>query len=237
MSKAGRQFDATKHFDEKRANVYEAKIRRIVPGYEVMHDLSLNLLHHALPAEADILVVGAGTGQEALTYARAHPGWRITGVDPTEKMLAVARDRVGAQGLSDRIDLHLGKVEDLPDTPGFDAATSILVMQFLPDNGGKKEYLARISRRLKPGARFIIIDLVGEPSSPEFAMLLSAWESRQRFTGEDAEEVDKDFAHIRRDLQFIPEERMMALLREAGFGQVQKFFQSYLFSGWIAERR
>lgn len=236
MSKSSQQFDATKHFDEKRANVYESKIRRIVPGYEVMHDLSLNLLHHALPVSADILVVGAGTGQEALTYAGAHSSWRITGVDPTEKMLAVARERVQKQGLADRISLHLGKVEELPDTPCFDAATSILVMQFLPDNGAKKEFLAQISRRLKPGGRFIVIDLVGDPASQQFAMLLSAWESRQRFTGEDAEEVDKDFAHIRRDLQFITEERMAALLQEAGFGTVNKFFQSYLFSGWIGER-
>lgn len=229
--------DATKHFDEKRANVYKAKIRRIVPGYEVMHDLSLNLLYKALPADAGILVVGAGTGQEALTYALAHPSWRITGVDPTEKMLAVAREQVEAQGLSERIGLHLGKVEELPDTPGFDAATSILVMQFLPDNGAKKEFLAHTSRRLKPGGRFIVIDLVGDAASPEFAMLLSAWESRQRFMGEDAEEVQKDFAHIRRDLQFIPEERMVALLREVGFAAVNKFCQSYLFSGWIAEKR
>ena len=69
MKEEERKFDATKHFDEKRANAYETKIRRIVPGYEVMHDLSLNLLHNYLPSNANILVSGAGTGQEVLSYS------------------------------------------------------------------------------------------------------------------------------------------------------------------------
>lgn len=231
------QFDATKHFDAKRANAYEAKIRRIVPGYEAMHDLSLHLLLNALPAQANILVSGAGTGHEILSYTQANPAWRITGVDPTEKMLSVAVERVKEQGVSERVSLKQGEAKDLPPGPCFEAATSILVMQFIPDDGAKKEYLVELSSRLQPGAKFIIIDLVGDKTTPAFGLLLSAWEARQLRMDKDKEEVGKDFAHIRRDIQFIPEERMHALLQEAGFQEIHKFFQSYLFSGWIAEKR
>lgn len=236
MEDGGQSFDVTKHFDETRANGYESKIRRIVPGYEVMHDLSLNLLRTYLPSHANILVSGAGTGHEVLSYSLANPTWKITGVDPTEKMLSVAIERVNRKGLSDRIHLQQGYVEDLPSASYFDAATSILVMQFIPDDGSKKEYLSAIGTRLKSGAKFIIIDLVGDKTTHEFSMFLSTWEARQLLMGEDNEEVKKDFDHIRRDLQFITETRMNDLLQEVGFREIHKFFQSYLFSGWIAEK-
>jgi len=237
MAEGKQQFDVTAHFSAKRANAYEEKIRRIVPGYEVMHDLSLNLLRNYLPHQAKILVAGAGTGQEVISYAQANPAWQITGVDPTEKMLSVAEERVEALGLQARIHLKLGKVQDLPSGPGFAAATSILVMQFIPDDGAKRDYLTEISSRLQAGGKFIIIDLVGDKTSPEFAMLLSTWKARQLHREEDKEEVEKDFEHIRRDLQFITENRMNDLLTGAGFHEIHKFFQSYLFSGWVAERR
>ncbi|MCB2184435.1 MAG: class I SAM-dependent methyltransferase [Desulfobulbaceae bacterium] len=236
MEKVGRKFDATEHFNEKRANVYESKIRRMVPGYEAMHDLSLNLLRNSLPSSANILVSGVGTGQEVLAYSRVNATWCITGVDPTEKMLSIAIERVNEKDLSDRIHLKQGIVKDLPQVPCFDAATSILVMQFIPDDGSKKEYLTEITTRLKPGAKFIIIDLVGDKTTHGFNMFFSAWKARQLFMGEDKEEVKKDFEHILRDLQFITENRMNDLLQEAGFRAIHKFFQSYLFSGWIAEK-
>ncbi len=236
MKAGDKQFDVTKHFDEKLASVYDSKIRRRVPGYELMHDLAINLLHHYLPSQANILVSGAGTGQEAIAYSIANPTWQITGVDPTEEMLSKAIDQVNEQDLSDRIHLQLGQVKDLPLDPCFEAATSILVMQFIPDDGSKKEYLTEIISRLKPEAKFIIIDLVGDKTSYEFGMFLSTWEARQLLMGEDKEDVKKDFAHIRQDLQFITEGRMNDLLQEVGFKEIHKFFQSYLFSGWIAEK-
>lgn len=236
MEVGDQPFDTTKHFDEKRANIYDSKIRRIVPGYEVMHDLSLNLLHNCLPSNANVLVSGAGTGQEVLSYAIVNPTWQITGVDPTEKMLSVAIERVKEKEMGNRIHLENGQVKDLPPVPFFDAATSILVMQFIPDDGSKKDYLTEISTRLKPGAKFIIVDLVGDKTTHEFSMFLSTWEARQILIEEDKAEVKKDFEHVKRDLQFITENRMNDLLQEGGFREIHKFFQSYLFSGWIAEK-
>ena len=67
-------------------------------------------------------------------------------------------------------------------------------------------------------------------------MFLSTWEARQLLMGEDKDEVKKDFEHVRRDLQFITETRMNDLLEEVGFHKIHKFFQSYLFSGWVAEK-
>lgn len=236
MEENKQDFDAAKHFDAQRASVYDTKIRKVVPGYETMHDLSLNLLQRHFPSRANILVAGAGTGEEVISCAQGNLSWHITGVDPTEKMLSIARIHVEYANLNERVHLHLGEVKDLQPEAQFDAATSILVMQFIPDDGGKKEYLQAIASRMKPGGKFIIIDLVGDTASPEFAIFLATWKARQLRLGEDAAEVEKDFAHILRDIRFVSEERMGGLLREAGFTNVCKFFQAYLFCGWVADR-
>ena len=52
----------------------------------------------------------------------------------------------------------------------------------------------------------------------------------------DKDQIDKDFSHVDADLQFIPEERIIELLKSSGFTKNYKFYQSYLFGGYIAEK-
>ncbi|MCZ9687220.1 class I SAM-dependent methyltransferase [Pseudomonas aeruginosa] len=49
------------------------------------------LLAERAPADADILVLGAGGGPELKAFTEMQPGWRIYGVDPSAEMLDLAR--------------------------------------------------------------------------------------------------------------------------------------------------
>ena len=180
-------------------------------------------------------MVGIGTGHEAVTYAENQEGWHIVGVDPTPEMVKSARNRIIKLGLAHKIEVVEGRVENLTEN-NFDAATSILVMQFLKDNGEKEKYLRNISEILKKSAKIIVIDLEGEKGTEKFNLLLSAWKSHQYSTRDDNEQIDKDFEHVDADLQFIPEERIVNLLQLTGFTNICKFYQSYLFGGYIAEK-
>jgi SAM-dependent methyltransferase len=86
-----------------------------------------------------VLCVGCGTGQELITLAQVHRAssapakWSLVGVDPSEPMLAVAKQRF-AQELtpeqSARVELvqaYLSAVSIEEKYTGFDAATSLLV--------------------------------------------------------------------------------------------------------------
>lgn len=108
-----------------------------------------------MPEHAEILIVGAG-GKELTTFGKAFPAARLTGVDPSEKMLDVARQLTGRANLQSRVALHRGTITDL-DEKQFDAGTAMFVMHFLPD-GGKLEFLRAIHHRLKSGAKFILAD-------------------------------------------------------------------------------
>ncbi|KPA14922.1 SAM-dependent methyltransferase [Candidatus Magnetomorum sp. HK-1] len=228
-------FDATHHFGDKHASVYDEKIRKVIRGYNEMHDLSYYLLKDNLSENAKILVIGIGTGHEAVTYAEKQEGWYIVGVDPTPEMVKSSKNKIIQLGLADKIEVVEGRVENLKEN-NFDAATSILVMQFLKDNGDKENYLHNISAKLKKGAKIIVIDLEGEKGSKKFNLLLSAWKRHQYSSRDDIEQIDKDFEHVDADLQFIPEERVVDLLKLTGFINICKFYQSYLFGGYIAEK-
>ncbi|MCP5004211.1 MAG: class I SAM-dependent methyltransferase [Planctomycetes bacterium] len=230
-----KDFDAKEHFGDKHATIYDEKIRKVIRGYGEMHDLSYYLLKDNLQETAEILVSGIGTGNEAITYARGQKSWHIFGVDPTPEMVQSAKKKISQLGLTNQIEVIEGKVENI-EKIDFDAATSILVMQFLKDNGDKEKYLQNISTKLKKGAKLILIDLEGEKNSANFNLLLSAWKCHQYCTRADTEQIDKDFENVDSDLQFIAEKRINELLQAIGFIKVCKFYQSYLFGGYISEK-
>ena len=229
-------FDAAEHFGEDLSSVYDERIREIIPGYETMHAIAQHLLCDHNRDDANILVAGVGTGYETKAYALSRPKWNIIGFDPSANMLAAAVERIELLNNRDNIKLVHGSIEDVNENILFDGAASILVMQFLPDNGAKQHYLNEISKRLHRGAVLILIDLEGVKYSKEYNRLLSAWKSHQYATREDIKQIIRDFEHVDANLQFVSEERIRELLANAGFADICKFYKSLLFGGYIATK-
>ncbi|MGL4647858.1 MAG: class I SAM-dependent methyltransferase, partial [Caldilineaceae bacterium] len=139
-------------FNASYGRPYEATVRRALPAPEHPMRLTAALLAARLPAQADVLVVGAGGGMELCELGALQPGWRLTGVDPSPLMIEIARDRVARHDLSSRVTLVQGTTGALPPDARFDAATCLMVMHMLPDTGAKEALLGPIAGRLKPGA-------------------------------------------------------------------------------------
>lgn len=73
---------------------------------------------------AEILDMATGTGDLAIMLAEACPAAQITGIDLSERMLAIGREKVERKGLSGRIRLSQGDAETPRYGEGrFDAAT------------------------------------------------------------------------------------------------------------------
>ncbi|MFX8477738.1 class I SAM-dependent methyltransferase, partial [Acinetobacter baumannii] len=58
-----------------------------------------------------------------------HPGWTLTGVDPSADMLLLAEQSVGPH--APRIRLHEGYIDSAPAGP-FDGAVCLLTLHFVP---------------------------------------------------------------------------------------------------------
>lgn len=112
------------------------------------------------------LDVGTGTGDMAITLARRGPaGVRVTGVDFSEGMLAVARAKVHRLGLDGRVELAQGDGQGLAyPAATFDAVTSAWVVRNLADIRGGFREMRRVT---KPGGRVVCLEM-SHPYNPIF---------------------------------------------------------------------
>ena len=232
-------------FDGDYGDGYEQLARTVIPGYLSSFRQALALLQGRLPPTARVLVVGAGTGIEIVTFRAAEPGWRLTGVDPSAQMLDLAarriRDAAGSvesaspPAAAPAVELIHGTVEDLAGR-SFDAATCFNVMHFLPDDGAKQALLAGIADRLAPGAPFVLFELHGDPAAPGFDEWFAAWHRFCAIQGMGEAERVAFRARIDAGIHWASEPRIRALLARAGFEDVERYFRSLLYGGWIARR-
>jgi tRNA (cmo5U34)-methyltransferase len=218
-----------------RATQYDLDIRKAIPGYESLHGMTQSLLQTSLNPSAS---VGSGTGMELVNYSKPNPEWLLTGVDPASEMMAIAQVEITDRGLQERVNLHTGYVNSLPKTEQMDAATLMLVMHFLADDGAKLQLLKDIAQRLKPGAKLILADLYGDQSVSYFSLFTKAWQDFyfSQLDDETRIKAEANFqTSIRNSIYFVTEARIIELLQAAGFSQINKFYNAFLFGGWIAQ--
>ncbi len=220
-------------FNGEWSNEYDDAVEKIIPAYNVIYELTHHLLRDRLDSDAKILVAGAGTGKEIIDCSKNNPQWSFTGFDPAEPMLSIARKKVAATSMESKISLVSGLIEDVAEKD-FDAATAILVMHFLSDDGEKLNFLKAIADKLKSGAAFVLVDLEGEIGSDEYNVLKAAWKNQQLYTRTEKDRVEEEFAIREREVHFIPQKRIELLFKEAGFIKIHKFFKAYLFGGYVA---
>ncbi len=232
MLESGEAFD----FEGEYGAGYEALARAVIPGYGDLFHVITALLLTRIDDRARVLVVGAGTGIEVITFKRAAPGWRVIGVDPARQMLDIAARRMAEAGVEEGVRFHHGYVSDLPAGERYDAATVINVLHFVADDGGKAALLEDVARRLSPGAPLVLFDLHGDPASDAFARGFAAWREYWRVNGlSDAERAAFE-ARLDAGIHWVSEARIRDLLADAGFEHVEPFVRALLYGGWVATR-
>lgn len=235
MKEKSGTFSVTRHFDESLAAKYERRIRLFCPSYDALHQMVISWLQD-LPAKADVLSAGAGTGAEIITLGASFPFWRFVAVDVSSDMIRACQARATDAGMAERVAYFNGRLQDYKPAAAFDAASSIFVSHFLKERDVKRAYFKSISENLKVGGVLVLADLFGDKASPEFMALLDAWLRSYALHGVSDEELIRDRMHIERDVDFVPESELTALLCDAGFSTPLRFYQTYLFGGWIARR-
>ena len=109
-------------------------------------------------AEGDVLEIGFGTGRNLPFYP---PGVRLTGIDLSDAMLAIAKRR--AEHLGRLVDLRLGDAQGLPFPDGaFDCVVLTLTISAIPD---EQRALAEVHRVLRPRGRLLMLEHVRSPLS------------------------------------------------------------------------
>ncbi|WP_216904566.1 class I SAM-dependent methyltransferase [Synechococcus sp. CCY 9618] len=218
-----------------RQATYDLVVQQLIPGYASLARLSVSLLSSSPLASGEgaaVLVAGCGTGAELLEADAQRPDWRLTAIDPSTEMLAVAQQRLRDRGT---IDWHCTTVEALGADARFDGALSVLVLQSLPDDGTKLSFLTALARSLRPGGQLVLVDLMRPERSPLSAQVAEAWQGFQRASGVVGEGVD--LTGQIQGFHPIGIARLTALVEAAGLSDPAPFFQALDFQGFLLQRR
>jgi len=222
-------------FDRDRAlsASYEQGPRWFVPGYDASHVMAAVLLRDRIGDRGRILVIGAGGGVELSVFAAECDGWSFVGVDPSREMLEQARLKVEAVGASSRVSLVQGYTEDAP-RERFDAATAFLCLNFIPDDGRRRDALREIRSRLVPAGTFLMINGCTDMRAPRFDEHLRLYTAFARRNGAPAEVVEGAVRMQRESLFYVLPDREEELLKQAGFRDLRLFFCALWIHGWLA---
>lgn len=221
-------------FDQQAAG-YDKQWARMAPIRECLHFL-IESIFTPLPANAQILSVGVGTGAELSYLARAFPSWRFCAVDPSGAMLEVCRQRAITEGYASRCDFHEGYVESLPTQHLFDGATCFLVSQFILSQKARCEFFRAIANRLRPDGILASSDLASDVGSRNYDVLLRAWLRTMVSAGVQPEVLERTRAAYAKDVAILPPDAVASIIESAGFEPPIQFFQAGLIHAWFCHR-
>jgi SAM-dependent methyltransferase len=124
-----------------------------------------------------VLDLGTGTGAVAERVAQAvGPEGHVVGLDISPRMLALARGRLTAGGLTN-VHLREGRAESVPaEDAAFDVVFASLSLMYVLDRTAAAREIARV---LRPGGRFVAAVWAG----PELCDIVLFQQTAGRFAG------------------------------------------------------
>ncbi|MDE6310295.1 MAG: bifunctional demethylmenaquinone methyltransferase/2-methoxy-6-polyprenyl-1,4-benzoquinol methylase UbiE [Muribaculaceae bacterium] len=219
----------TPYGDERdKGSQVEEMFDSIAPSYDFMNRAmtmgidklwrrkAVRTLTRLVPPPCAIVDIATGTGDLAISLARALPEASVLGVDLSEGMLAVGRRKVAEAGLEERIRFRRGDGLALPvESDSADAVTIAYgIRNFADIPGGYREML----RVLRPGGVLAVLEL-STPTQPVPAALYRLYTRTLiplagRIVSKDA----RAYTYLPESIAAVAQgERMTRIMSEAGF--------------------
>lgn len=207
---------------------YDDHIRKLIPGYELVHQQIHTLLALNLCDSAHVLIVGCGTGQELIALAQAFPTWQFTAIDPAQQMLHKLEQRLDSLNLKNKIQLIHGDTSVLKDLKlTFNAALSILVAHFVED---KTQFYHDINQVLNPKSLLISYDLM-QFEKPQDAIRL---QKLAELVGLHPKQSQLMVERLNQDFHLVSAQNLQQLYQQLGFQHCECFCQIFNYQGFVA---
>ena len=228
-----RSNDIKTSFDQQ-ASSYDERWSKMAPVRDGLNFL-LPAVFAGLPADARILCVGAGTGEEMVFLARRFPRWHFVAVEPSGAMLEICRSKAEQEGFLSRCHFHEGFLDSLPGQDKFDAATCFFVSQFILEPAARTGFFRAIAGRLRPGGVLASADLAADIGSPDYESLLGVWLNVMAGAGIPPEGLERMRAAYASDVAILPPARVASIIEAGGFDSPVGFYQAGLIHAWFAK--
>ena len=218
---------------------YDDEVRRVIPFYDEIQSETLDAVRSIAGEPATWLDTGAGTGSLVAQALAEFPSTRFVVADPSEAMIAQARQRLLAA--------DIGRVNFLPavDSAGLgrmagplrpQVITAIMCHHYLAP-AGRREAVQACHDLLAPGGVLIVFENV-ECESPRGRELgLERWRRFQLAQGRSPESVALHLSRFGTELKPVRIGEHLALFREVGFEAAEVFWRAHMQAGFYAVKR
>lgn len=183
-----------------------------------------------------VMDLATGTGDLAIQMAKRIPKARIMGVDLSEKMLAVAAEKVRRKGLDDHIALYQGDAEQLDVTDGL---LDVVTIAFGVRNFGNLEQgLSEIFRALRSGGHIVVLEF-STPRNPLIRWAYKLYSNHiMKPVGGMISKDNKAYDYLPDSIvEFASPEQFMEILQGVGFSKCRRYSQSFgIAQIYIAEK-
>ncbi len=164
------------------------------------------------------LDIGTGTGDVAFELVRQAPDARVSGVDPSERMLAMARQKADAREVSGRVSFQVG---DAVRLSMLDACVDGVISAFCFRNvEHRMEALREMRRVLRVAGKLTLLELT-HPNRRCIHLLYHVYVRLIPVWGHLAGDVDAYRYLIRSIGQFLQADELVGMLEKAGFSDVR----------------
>lgn len=162
-----------------------------------------------------VLDIATGTADFALETLRLNPD-KIIGVDISEGMMAVGREKIAKKGLSDKIQLQYGDSENLPfDDNTFDAITVAFGVRNF-ENLSKG--LAEMNRVLKPGGIAVVLEFSKPRSFPMKHLYQFYFKNILPLVGKFVSKDNAAYTYLPESVQAFPDgQDFISIFEKVGF--------------------
>ncbi len=225
-------------FNNQVAQVFDDMLCRSVPWYREVIGAMAELIRLQDRQPMTICDLGCATGTTLIGLARQLPqeGYHLIGIDNAPAMLAKAREKVAAAGISPgRIRL----VEDDITCCRLEQADVFLVnytLQFLRPLV-RQPFLARLHRHLNEEGMVILSEKVISADARINRLLIRMYHRFKRRKGYSDLEIAAKREALENVLVPYTVEENLVLLREAGFARVEVFCRWCNFASFLACKR
>lgn len=222
-------------FNASVAQVFDDMLNRSVPCYRELIRRQAQLTAHYYRPDTRIYDLGCSTGNLGLAICAAMEDGRpfkLVGVDNSEAMLKVYRERLPTEPTAARIDLCCSDIREL-EISSASVVILNLTLQFIPP-ADRQPLLNRIFQALAPGG---ILLLTEKTVHAEAALSELEQDFYYRFKAENGYS-QMEISQKREALEnvLIPEtvETHQARLRDAGFQATDIWLKWFNFTAFIA---
>lgn len=218
---------------------YDAEVRRVIPFYDEIQSETLDAVRSIAGEPAVWLDTGAGTGSLVAQALAEFPTTRFVVADPSEAMIAQARQRLLAA--------DIGRVKFLPAVDSASLGrvagalrpqviTAVMCHHYLePD--ARRVAVQACHDLLAPGGLLIVFENVESESPRGRELGLERWRRFQLRQGRSPEAVSLHLARFGTELKPVRVAEHLALFRSVGFPVAELFWRAYMQAGFYAVKQ